>query len=96
MQRDWTDPRDGCDWLVTLTPIGGSAAIPDRLLPGRYTVAFHRPGELPIWTPVDPAVLLDDMEDQLLMDLLDAARNGPSLSGMADPDRRTSRDPAPR
>lgn len=92
MQRDWIDPRDGGAWLVTLTPIGGSAQIPDRLLPGRYTVAFHRPGELPVWTPVDRPVPLERMGDQLLMDLLDEAR-GESIGPRRGAEVRRRRTP---
>jgi len=70
MQRDWTDPRDGTHWLVTLSPFG-ARSIGGR--PGRLTISFHRPGQGPHWTGYRLDKPVSQASDQQMMDLLDAA-----------------------
>lgn len=69
MQREWTDPRDGANWLVILTPFGAA-----RPTPKRRTLAFHRPGQRPSWTEFHLDVSLSELGSQTLMDFLDEAR----------------------
>lgn len=88
MQRDWTDPRDGARWLVTLSPFGV------RSLGGkgskRLTISFHRPGRRPHWTAYRLDKPVSQATDQQMMDLLDAAISdatgtvrGPTSGGSA-------------
>lgn len=73
MQREWKDPRDGTEWLVTLSPFGSRSA--EGLAAGkRLTISFHRPGRRPCWTPYPLRRPASQAGDQELMDLLDAAR----------------------
>lgn len=73
MQVDWTDPRDGTEWLVTLSRFGSRFAGGTAHPSGRFTIAFHRPGRRPCWTPYELRCLLSEATDQELMDLLDSA-----------------------
>ena len=85
MKRDWVDPRDGQGWVITMLPFGyrGSPAS-TPWGSERVTIAFHRPGETPFWTPCDPPARLDRLEDRMLMAFLDRAtrtRRDASLLG---------------
>ena len=71
MQRDWTDPRDGTHWLVTLSPFG--ARTVEREGPRRLTIAFHRPGRRPHWTGYGLDKPVSQATDRQMMELLDAA-----------------------
>ena len=79
MQRDWTDPRDGTHWLVTLSPFGARAAGWEGR--GRLTVSFHRPGRRPNWTGYGLDKPVSQATDQQMMDLLDAALRAASGAG---------------
>lgn len=74
MQRQWKDPRDGQEWLVTVTPFGWTAKLQQRNTPEEITVSFHRPGTPPIWTRYSGERPISEATEQDLMDFLDVAR----------------------
>ncbi|HSM06862.1 MAG TPA: hypothetical protein VK858_19705 [Longimicrobiales bacterium] len=78
MQREWTDPRDGQAWLVTLNPFGAPGAPAPTNGTWRATAVFHRPGRQPSWTEYVVGTPLRNLGDQALMDLLDAAEDAMS------------------
>lgn len=82
MQREWTDPRDGTNWLVILTPFGAA-----RPTPTRRTLAFHRPGERPSWTEFRLDLALPELGHQALMDLLDEALRADAVRWATRPAR---------
>jgi len=81
MQRDWTDPRDGAHWLVTLSPFG--VRSPGEEGARRLTISFHRPGRQPHWTGYGLEKPVSQATDQQMMDLLDAALRSGARDGRA-------------
>jgi len=75
MQRDWRDPRDCTNWLVTLSPLGAELRRRLAQAPKRPTISFYRPGQGPCWTEYGLEMPFSQVTDQEIMDLLDAARS---------------------
>ena len=75
MRKDWVDPRDGQDWVITVLPFGyrGSGHHTRRSTHGSVSIAFHRPGELPLSTRYTGGKGLDGLSDQDVIRLLDRA-----------------------
>ena len=75
MARRWTDPRDGCRWLIDAMPFDfGPSGDPGRAAPHGWTLLFasgkdHR--RLPVGYEVGTD--LGALQDPQLMALLDAA-----------------------
>lgn len=82
MHRKWTDPRDGTEWVITLTPFGSQGGWTGGSR-GPQTVAFHRPGMRPAWTPYRLDKPLAGTHDGELVELLDRAleRRAAALGG---------------
>jgi hypothetical protein len=88
VQRDWRDPRDGSEWLLTLTPFG--SRVSSAGTPRGLTISFHRPGHTPQWTAYSLAKPLLEAGDSELIDLLEAARRTEELSERRVRHRRSS------
>lgn len=66
MRATWRDPRDGVRWRITLTPFGTSGGL-------RHSITFSGPDGLFCKTPYAYDRGLRRLEDEQLIDLLDAA-----------------------
>lgn len=75
MRKDWIDPRDGQNWVITVLPFGyrGSGRFTRGSSRESISIAFHRPGELPLSTRYTAREGLDRLSDRQVMDLLDQA-----------------------
>lgn len=75
MRKDWVDPRDGRSWIITVLPFGyrGSGRHGRHAACEPISIAFHRPGELPLSVRCSRGRGLDRLSDQEVMNLLDEA-----------------------
>ena len=75
MRKDWVDPRDGQSWVITVLPFGyrGSGRRSSGSFDESVSIAFHKPGELPLSTRYTGRNGIDRLSDQDVMDLLDEA-----------------------
>ena len=86
MEIEWTDPRDGKDWRVynyNTTPTMAVDSLRPKVDIGEDRISFRHPPDLQ--NPVEGYSLanpdghrVDELSDQVVMALLDAAREAAS------------------